>query len=267
MVILKKQRGISTFIKFIYNEQVLIYVIREESMTNDEKMYLNNIATRSFRDMADQDYIAARVCYKHKLNFQFLWMSQQCIEKYLKSILLYNQISVKKLGHNLESAIQKIHEIEYLSFSISKESKGFISYINNAGPNRYFQNQLSMLKGNELISLDETVWDIRRYAQPIKQKVIIEGKDVDLTEYNLNYINSFNKHEDKHRFKIITGYLEKRLRDNKYGQRDLLVWKNLFFGKKRKNFATLDKHIVWSIPTHEAHEKQKEFLSRFVKLT
>ncbi|MBD5749812.1 HEPN domain-containing protein, partial [Citrobacter freundii] len=57
-------------------------------LTYDQKVLLNNAAKRSFRDMADQDYLTARVCFKNNLPFQFLWMSQQAIEKYIKCILL-----------------------------------------------------------------------------------------------------------------------------------------------------------------------------------
>ncbi|HDZ2430391.1 TPA: hypothetical protein RSR97_003929 [Klebsiella pneumoniae] len=43
---------------------------------------LNYIARTAFRDIADQDYITARWCYKSRLSIQFCWMAQQCIEKY-----------------------------------------------------------------------------------------------------------------------------------------------------------------------------------------
>ena len=58
------------------------------NVTREEKVYLNNIATRSFRDVADQDYIAARLCYRSNLMVQFVWMAEQAIEKYLKAILV-----------------------------------------------------------------------------------------------------------------------------------------------------------------------------------
>jgi hypothetical protein len=48
---------------------------------------LNSWAIRSFRDVAGGDYIAARLAYRARLPVQFLWASQQTIEKYLKSIV------------------------------------------------------------------------------------------------------------------------------------------------------------------------------------
>ena len=44
--------------------------------------YLNDFATRSFRDMADMDYIAARSAYRLELYPQFMWSGLQAIEKY-----------------------------------------------------------------------------------------------------------------------------------------------------------------------------------------
>ena len=44
---------------------------------------LNSWAFRSFRDIADGDYIAARLAYRAQLPAQFLWASQQALEKYL----------------------------------------------------------------------------------------------------------------------------------------------------------------------------------------
>ena len=51
---------------------------------------LNDFATRSFREIADCDYIAARLSYRAQLVPQFLWQSLQAIEKYLKCALVLN---------------------------------------------------------------------------------------------------------------------------------------------------------------------------------
>jgi len=52
---------------------------------------LNEFALRSFRDVADGDYIAARMAYRAELLVQAFWASQQALEKYLKSILLFSE--------------------------------------------------------------------------------------------------------------------------------------------------------------------------------
>jgi hypothetical protein len=43
---------------------------------------------KSFRDAADEDYIAARTVSRLGLNRPFLWSSLQAVEKYIKAILL-----------------------------------------------------------------------------------------------------------------------------------------------------------------------------------
>jgi len=64
------------------------------------KPLLNDFATRSFRDVADQDYIAARLSYRHGLIPQFHWQALQALEKYIKAILLYNRIKAKDINHD-----------------------------------------------------------------------------------------------------------------------------------------------------------------------
>ena len=65
---------------------------------------LNSWAIRSFRDVADGDDIAARMAYRARLPVQFLWASQQTIEKYLKSILFIRRVPAKQVKHDLEPA-------------------------------------------------------------------------------------------------------------------------------------------------------------------
>lgn len=98
-------------------------------LTYDQKVLLNNVAKRSFRDIADQDYLTARICFKNNLPFQFLWMSQQAIEKYIKCILIFNRIPVKKIGHNLVAGIKKINDIPYIKLDLSDKSIDFIEYL------------------------------------------------------------------------------------------------------------------------------------------
>lgn len=48
---------------------------------------IDNHITRSFRNVADDDYVAARALYRVDLPIQFLSSASQAIEKYLKAIL------------------------------------------------------------------------------------------------------------------------------------------------------------------------------------
>src|SRR2546423_5751552 len=61
---------------------------------------LSAIAEQAFRDQADKDYVAARSNYRMNLREQFLWSGLQACEKYLKAILLFNQLSARFVASN-----------------------------------------------------------------------------------------------------------------------------------------------------------------------
>jgi HEPN domain-containing protein len=93
---------------------------------------------RSFRDVADGDYISARVCHRLDLKQQSLWGSLQSIEKYLKAILLYNDRSIKGLGHDIEQAYGRLDQIRDIEFDIPKDAQEFIRYLNAPGTKSIF---------------------------------------------------------------------------------------------------------------------------------
>lgn len=244
------------------------YIAKKESkmsLNSEQKILLNNVAKRSFRDMADQDYLAARLCFKNNLPFQFLWMSQQAIEKYIKCILLYNHTPVLDIGHNLEKGIEKINKISYLKLDLNDKTIEFIKYINQQGVNRYFQKTM-YTRGLEIITLDRTVWEIRRYCKTLNYEFKkTDGETINALELELKAIKRSSEFPP-HTFKIIGGYLEKRLKDNQYGQGELLTWKNFFFGKKKKSTIKIARSFRWASPTQEIHPESLEFLGNFIKL-
>jgi hypothetical protein len=77
---------------------------------NDLEMHINDFARRAFRDIADMDYIAARLALRNELIPQFLWSSLQAFEKYFKFILLMNRLSSKGLGHDIASALKEVRD-------------------------------------------------------------------------------------------------------------------------------------------------------------
>lgn len=98
------------------------------------QIYINDFANRSFRDVADQDYIAARMSYRAELREPFLWSSLQCLEKYFKAILLYNRKSTKGINHNLKEALIGVEAINGIGFEIPEDVKGFVEYSNQLIP-------------------------------------------------------------------------------------------------------------------------------------
>ena len=93
---------------------------------------LNDFAVRSFRDIADGDYIAARMACRTALIIN-LWAAQQAVEKYLKCILLLNRIEAKKVRHDLGMALRKIDETAKVSLDLTKEQKGLSGCWMNMG--------------------------------------------------------------------------------------------------------------------------------------
>jgi HEPN domain-containing protein len=132
----------------------------QEQIHRDKR---NGFIERSFRDTADRDYISARLCHRHKLTEQFLWASQQAVEKYLKGILLFHDENTIGLSHNLNTAFKKAQQIEALGLTITQPCIEFMDYLNSQGPNRYFVVPRST-PGKELLSLDDLVWQLRRFC-------------------------------------------------------------------------------------------------------
>ncbi|SMF03710.1 HEPN domain-containing protein [Desulfovibrio gilichinskyi] len=220
-----------------------------------------DLARRSFRDVADQDYIAARVCYRLGLTGQFVWMAEQAVEKYLKAILLFNFKSAKT-KHNLEEALKEVHCIKEIEFNIKNESETFIKYLNQQGVNRYF-DKFHYTEGNELEQLDITVWDIRRYCQILNYGRIIDGKNVSYLKHNIAQIHEWGGRNDPHKFKIDNGYLEKVLLDGNISQRKGLIWNNSFYGSRRKSKIKIPFKAFFAWPTHVI---TPEFFSEYEKL-
>src|SRR4051794_21546987 len=93
--------------------------------------YLNEL-----RDVADRDYILARIAFRHDFDDQFLWLAQQAVEKYLKILLVYHGQSARKLGHALTSALQRLQKVRDVPFGFPGALGGFLSYLDRHA-NRY----------------------------------------------------------------------------------------------------------------------------------
>ncbi len=124
---------------------------------------LNDFAIRSFRDIADSDYIAARLACRSQLVVQYLWASQQAIEKYLKCILLLHRIPAKKMRHNLNAGLSAIASSGRLTFGLHKPTEEFISYLDQFGQFRYLEIS-NVAFGRDIVRLDRAVWELRRFC-------------------------------------------------------------------------------------------------------
>jgi HEPN domain-containing protein len=212
---------------------------------------ITNFVDRSFRDVADKDYINARISHRYGLEQQFLWSAQQAIEKYLKAILLYNRLDTRQIGHELTKAFDEVRKIPDIDFDFPEDIRLFIEYLNSYGVNRYFEYPYH-LEGEECLELDKTVWFIRRYCYYLRQIITKpDGTVIDLFPLLIKRIQHPDTLKKPHKYYIFGGYLEKVLEDADSELRSHLIYKNFFYGKyKKKRIRNYDLKIFFTQPTH-----------------
>ncbi len=199
---------------------------------------------RSFRDIADQDYIAARMHYRYELGHQFFWSALQALEKYFKGILLYNCVSAKALGHDIIKAYRRVCSITDIPFDFPSGIEDFLRHLNEQGPNRYFEYPAAAT-GRELLYLDRTVWFVRRYCQYLRGELPSKRGTIDRFAFEIAQIRAQSE-DQAHKVHIWDGYLERVLDRGPTELRAHLVWKNPYFGRRPKR--VLKKYILrsWS---------------------
>jgi hypothetical protein len=189
---------------------------------------LNDFAIRSFRDVGDYDYIVARMAFRATLFPQFLWSGLQAIEKYLKCILLLNRIRKpkgKQIGHDLAAALECIENSVDFKLQLSDSSRKIIDHLDTYGRFRYLETPYHV-SGDQIIQLDKTVWEVRRYC------ISVFSDEVDRPRYDhLSRMIEQSKLGHPVNFKIFGGVLEKVVSETKHPAHKSLVWNNLYFGK------------------------------------
>ena len=124
-------------------------------MTADTRdALLNEFALRCFRDVADGDYIAARMAYRAEIHLQAYWASQQALEKYLKAILLLRRIVQKSPTHSLTILLDKVEKT--FPLKLAPETRKFVKFIDEWNVDRYFIYPYGSM-GVEIIQLDWAV--------------------------------------------------------------------------------------------------------------
>lgn len=186
---------------------------------------LNEYAYRCFLDIADQDYILARISCQLNFTTNSNWLSLHSIEKYLKCILLLNRISSKNAGHNLNSCLEKIASIRVGQSGVitfTQESIDFIKQIYDRGKSRYLEKP-SFFTDVDLHSLDKCILDIRRYS-------IANINHDYLNKIKVLALNSFLN------FPLPGGYLEEIISGNQEDVKKALTWNNKMYSSKNEQF-------------------------------
>jgi len=190
-------------------------------MTTETDRRLNDFAKRSFRDVADRDYIAARMACRANLTPQFMWSAQPAIEKYLKYLLLVHRIPATRVKHSIEKALDKAKALPF-KLELRAPGRKLIDHLADYGEYRYLDVSY-FIEGYVLGQLDMAVWDLRRYCH------------TDLLGRKLT--------EPPQEWRIAGGQLEQILDDKKSPARAALIWQNLFFGSRRRSTAKLRNHL------------------------
>jgi len=208
----------------------------------DRNILLNTFAIRSFREIADQDYIAARLSFRAQLIPQFLWQSLQALEKYLKCILVLNRIKAPK-SHELAELIKDLDKSGKFQLRLSDEAKSFIAYLDTYGRFRYYETPYYTM-GRELYSLDRTVWEIRRYARVLDYELRNAFAD-GIQMFNLE-LEAIERSESRppQEFRIIGGLLEQIIEKPKHPSRSALIWNNIYYGKSKRKSVTYSRMMA-----------------------
>jgi HEPN domain-containing protein len=206
-------------------------------MKHSTDALLNDFATRSFRDVADEDYIAARLAFRARLIPQFLWGSLQALEKYLKCMLVLNRIPARR-GHDLGEILAEFEKNKPFELRLSARSMKFVEFLDTYGRHRYFESSWYMM-GEEILDLDRAVWEVRRYARVMRYE--FHGKDGSKVNALPIELAHNTEAESRHpqNFHITGGRLESILEKKDHPAREPLVWQNGFFGKSHRKSARL----------------------------
>lgn len=206
----------------------------------NKEVLLNDFAIRSFRDVADYDYICARMAARSTLIPQFLWLALQALEKYLKCILLLNRIPAKQVRHDVGLGLLLARKHAPFEIRLSKGSEDLIAHLDTYGRFRYLETPFYVL-GLELPQLDRTVWEIRRYCTVINYSITLnDGSTKNKLDLEVQKIENSEKNPPQH-FKLFGGCLEKIIDDKKHPAREPLVWQNLYYGRRPKKSIRLSR--------------------------
>lgn len=224
--------------------------------------YLNSFATQSFRDQADRDYIAARLACRHELFPQFLWSSQQAIEKYLKAILLYNRVKATKVGHDINSAMRLAAGLPF-KIELSDRSRKFVDLIATYGEFRYLDVPFHVY-GHVLIDLDLTVWELRRYCQVLQVfgKVLPAEEQALLDEAHKRLAASGT--EPRYKFRLSSGLLESIIAKRAHPSRAALLWQNPCFSARKRSMVKVKEHLNAQNPHLTHYPQMLEALLKYV---
>lgn len=175
-------------------------------MEEDTQIRINELG-KDFRDVADKDYIMARKLLFDGFSEGFFWHAQQCIEKYLKGIAIYQKINISKKIHDLKDLYESIDSKfpfnsvnmywKRVPIKVEESFSDFLNRFKNIGLAVRYPTSSYGSYPDELMKVDATVFIIRRYCKifsiPDFQKakaVVDKGNDYSTNGYLGNILRS-----------------------------------------------------------------------------
>ena len=246
-----------------------------------------NSYTTEIKERADHDYISARMCYFNDDMPNFFWLGAQAIEKYLKSIALYNRMHVKTYSHDLKRLYVDLNKriqldlvkifptsIDILGIEIfykTGDKKGkpyesfedFLERMHRLGMNRYLSYSVAAM-GDELIKLDASVFILRQYCYPLIKKKMPSGK---------SFREVYKNMADQGSFRITDGYMD-RVINRDLPNKEWLLKENFYFPEKRPIIQNTHKSSSFIHPIDRRFEEamhkdssksQKKLFVKFAK--
>lgn len=225
---------------------------------------INTFAVRSFRDMADGDYIAARMAWRARLLPQFKWSAQQAIEKYLKCILLMHRVPAKNVNHDIAEALKKTKELPF-EVVLRPFGRGLVDHLAIYGEYRYLDVS-NFTDGHDLPKLDMAVWDLRRYCQVLHVigEALPDAEQKLLEESLLALKNSNSVPPNK--FRLRDGMLETVLADKAHPSHRPLIYQNAFFGNRSRKKISSRAHFQTTNAPLWLYPQMLDELLKYVKI-
>ncbi|PNB71032.1 hypothetical protein C1X64_27065 [Pseudomonas sp. GW456-E7] len=205
---------------------------------------VNSAIIRCLRDTGDGDYVAARLAARHRLVPQFLWSAEQALEKYLKGILTLHRVSALTIGHDISKALTLIEKELGFEIPLTLRQKEVFEAIAEWDSDRYFLNHVGVM-GHELHYLDQLVWRIRQYCQPLDVMHYADEPSRAVLEQNVKAIQGRELTAPREG-DLVGGRLEQMLVDKNDPARSALVWKNLMFSTSTRKKVSRRNHMHMS---------------------
>ncbi|MGY1918895.1 hypothetical protein ACW9IF_08250 [Pseudomonas tolaasii] len=196
--------------------------------TPTESAWINDLAIRSFRDIGDGDYIAARLALRASLPTQAIWSGLQAVEKYLKCMLLLGRVSSKNVGHDLNKGLRLVNERLRFDISLPDRERKVFEHLADSEGDRYLVSSVFLLH-DELPGLDALIWRLRQYCVPLGIKHYNDTPTESVLLANLAELRERLEGAPTDGY-IPNGLLEKVLAEEGKPAHEGLVWRNAMFG-------------------------------------